>query len=315
MSYELYEGYKADFLGNDFIVDLPTLSDTQKNDLVSVDGADDHVARYINYSLMLSSSRRLPFFTASNIDGSLFKRAVRDDNWRKDERINESQQLGKELYGAEKSDFDKGHMTKREDVQWGDSIAIASKAADSTFFYTNAVPQHAKLNQKIWRNLEDYVLHTEAKENKLKISVFTGPVLGQKDPYFVTPVNGERIEIPILFWKVIVFTKSDQSLYRAGFLMSQSSLLYSNEIVEERLVEVKTDEDRLFMQFTEADTYQVNVSTIERLTKLTLPSALEPFTDDRKIKLILKEIDVKASIRNGASIEQQLGFEIAGLLL
>jgi endonuclease G, mitochondrial len=54
-----------------------------------------------------------------------------------------------ELYSTAHCDFDKGHMVKREDVQWGHSIAVASKAADSTFFYTNAVPQHAKLSQQI----------------------------------------------------------------------------------------------------------------------------------------------------------------------
>src|SRR6185369_6425672 len=122
----------------------------------------DCIANYINYSVVLSRTRKFPFFTASNIDGAKFKKVKRKDAWRKDKRINEKYQLGKELYGAEKSDFDRGHMTKREDVQWGDSVEEAKLGADSTFFFTNSVPQHAKLNQKIWLNLENYVLHKEA---------------------------------------------------------------------------------------------------------------------------------------------------------
>ncbi len=206
-------------------------------------------------------------------------------------------------------------MTKREDVQWGDSIAFASLAADSTFYYTNAVPQHAELNQQIWRSLEDYILHTEAAEKDVKICVFTGPVLRQLDPFFVTEVNGESIQLPTLFWKIVYFKKkSDGKIHRVGFLMNQSTLLFENGIAEEAVLEaVPTDEDRLFMEFDQAETYQVNVGTIEKLTGLSFTDAEEPFKDKRKIPLILNEVDVRESLNESADPYTQLGFKIGGL--
>jgi endonuclease G len=311
-----YNGYTENFLIKP--VKLPKLGMLQKVDTVKLDDGSD-VLPYVNYSVTLSASRRFPFFTASNIDGNLFKKVSRKDNWRNDPRVHNDYQWGKELYKAPKSDFDKGHMTKREDVQWGQTDEEAIAAADSTFYYTNAVPQHAKLNQKIWRSLEDYILHKETKENGMKISVFTGPVLSKQDPYFVTPVNEVNIQIPLLFWKVVVFAKANGELYRVGFLMSQSSLLYENgiveEAVEEKLVEELTEADQLFLNFKDAETYQVNISTIEKLSNLTMPGAHDVYTDDRNIKLILQEVDVKESFSEDMDITARLGFDIGGLRL
>ncbi len=187
---KLFNGYNAKFLVDDTInidVPLPILSDEQIEDLAITE--NDNVLNYINYSLQLSASHKFPYYTAANIDGTLYKKVPRKDNWRKDPRAKEFQ-WGKELYGATQSDFDKGHMTKREDVQWGPTLGVALKAADSTFFYSNAVPQHKDLNRDIWKSLEDYILNTETKAKSLKICVFTGPVLASGNPYFVTPING-----------------------------------------------------------------------------------------------------------------------------
>ena len=210
--FDLYIGYMEDFLDTRQPVAFPKLKAAQQKDLVPVDNTGDNILHYVNYSLQLSASRRFPYYTATNIDGKLFRKAPRKDKWRRDERIDKQSQWGPELYRAAMSDFDKGHMTKREDVQWGDSIAFASLAADSTFYYTNAVPQHAELNQRIWRSLEDYILHTETAENDLKICVFTGPVLSKLDPFFVTEVNGESIQLPTLFWKIVYFKKKSDGM-------------------------------------------------------------------------------------------------------
>lgn len=132
----LYKGFKHDFLVDEMVnenVAFPILDIKHKNDIAPVDGNDHSIMNYMNYSLQLSASRRFLFFTASNIDGELFKKASRTNNWKKDKRI-KSFQWGKELYSAQKSDFDKGHMIKREDVQWGKTMNLAQKAADSTFF-------------------------------------------------------------------------------------------------------------------------------------------------------------------------------------
>lgn len=75
--------------------------------------------------------------------------------------------------------------------------------------------------------------------------------------------------------------------------MSQYLLLQSENLIVESILETATAADHLFMEFREAATYQVNVSTIEQLTGLTLPDALETYTDSRKTELILEEVDIR----------------------
>lgn len=309
-SEKLFKGFNHESF-TEKIINFPTLGERHKGDIAPIKNSSESVLHYINYSVLLSKSRKFPFFTASNIDGQLFKKASRTKSWKKDDRAKEYQ-WGQELYSADKSNFDKGHMVKREDVQWGKTIGLAQLAADSTFYYSNAVPQHKDLNQEIWKSLEDYILHTETRKNNLKICVFTGPVLSENDPLFITTVKGESVQLPIIFWKVVIFQKEDEQLYRVGFMMSQNRLLIENGIVEE--LEAAIAEDELFMQFDDAATYQVNVSLIEKLADIKLPIAIDSYTDGRNMKLVLEEIDIDPDLESD-SVEQNLGFTISNIVL
>lgn len=299
-----FNGFNPDFLKDKLIkqkVALPQLNKEQIKDLAPVSDNQKGILHYQNFSLQLSASRKFPFYTASNINGKLFKKADRAASWKKDNRVNKHQ-WGTELYSAAKSDFDKGHMTRREEVQWGKSYENAQKAADATFFYPNAVPQHKNLNQVIWKSLEDYILHTEAVGHALKICVFTGPVLSPDDPDFSSTVNGTKIKIPTLFWKVVVFPKADGKLYRVGFLMSQAKLLRDNDITEEMLAPLAKPTSITFNEFEEADTYQVNIMQIEELTGLTFPKAIDAYKDSRSLKLVLREIEVPGMVEKGTMV-------------
>lgn len=308
-------GYSEAFISPELVVPMPILSGEQQADVAPIAGATDNIADYVHYSVVLSKSRGFLYFAASNIEGNLFKKAARKNNWRKDDRIDYDFQWGEELYKAPKSDFDKGHMVKREDVQWGNTVLEVQNAADSTFYYTNAVPQHPDLNQRIWAELEDYILHTESVQNNLRIAVFTGPVLRDSDPVFVSEVNNKEIKLPTLFWKVVVYTKGDQQLYRVGFLMGQKKLLEKDNIIKLITTNEEIIDTALFMQFEDAETYQVNTTTIEKLTKLTMPAATDAYQDDRPIKLILEEVEVTNKLRNTEAFVAELGFRIPNLVL
>ncbi len=309
-----FKGFKSNFLEPDFKkIRLPRLSRNLRATVASVTGSKNNVLHYQNFSLIQNAHRRFPIFTAANIDGSLFKKLPRHDRWRTDPRIDKKHQWGPKLYAAEKSDFDRGHMTKREDVQWGQTEEEAKRGALSTFYYTNAVPQVPKLNQQLWRSLEDYILKSETVSEGYKISLFTGPVLSDTDPVFVTEVDGQHIRIPALFWKVIYFGKSDGRLYRVGFLMGQEELLEKQGIVHSRERSRGTsisEEEMLFMKFKQADIFQVNISTIRNLSKLTFTAAKEPYKDDRPIPLIRKEVQGRGLLDDKNSI-----FEIEGITL
>lgn len=288
-------GFDQNFLaserGNNAVL-LPQLPGALMPDLLTTVGEPDGVLHYLNYSLQMSLARKFAFFSASNIDGGCFKKADRKDSWRKDARAGEVQ-FGMELYSAPHANFDRGHLTKREDVQWGATLQEAAQGADSTFFFTNAVPQHKSLNRAVWRSLEHYILHMETTSRKLRVSVLTGPVLRAADPYFITKVAGHAIQLPVYFWKVVYFLKAEK-LARVGFLMSQESLLTKDGITEE--LESSLADDKLFLAFKKAATYQVNVDLIEKMTNLKMSPAMDVYQDNRLIELVLSEINVDSDL-------------------
>lgn len=244
--YSGRKGYDAEFLGTR--VPLPVLTVEQRADAAQnrrpSNGQDPTVLNYHHFSLVMQRTRRLALYTAVNIDGQLSQSPKRDrDKWYFDPRLDRSEQTGEDLYTA--NDFDRGHLVRRLDPAWGpDSVARA--ANDDTFHFTNCSPQHKKFNQgaSLWAGLEDYLLDT-AKAERLRLTVFTGPVFTADDPDF----RGTRI--PLAFWKIPVFRRPDGSNSASAYMISQ------HELVEDMLREA----------FTPA-TFQVPVRRISELTGL-----------------------------------------------
>jgi len=277
-------GYNSIFLGQNFRIKFPELNEDQKKDLLKFE-SNKFRLDYIHYTSVMSKSRRIAFFTAVNIDGDTWQDNSRKGAWSEDPRIAVTEQLGRKLYSAKKSDFDKGHLVRREDPEWGDKI-LSIKAGENTFWFPNAAPQHEKLNRKIWAELESNVLHLGADEQNLKVNVFTGPVLAKTDGVFVTKVEDKEIQIPNLFWKVIVWTKSNGKAHAVGFIMSQEKFLIDAGIIKKPLVINKKklgklgDEDIFeHLEFKDGKTYQVKIDEIEKLTglKFDWPEVVRPF--------------------------------------
>ena len=148
------------------------------------------------------------------------RRAVHEEEapgWRRDPRIRPDQQIDGGCYGNAPR-FSRGHMTRREDPVWGTSESAARGNSDS-MHVTNAVPQMQTFNGGIWLGLEDYALD-HAREDRMRISVFTGPVLREDDPIRF------GVQIPTTFWKVIAF-EHDQTgeLCATGYTMAQDDFL------------------------------------------------------------------------------------------
>lgn len=296
---ENYQGYLTTFISEELAVPLPVIK-------CSVPTDQSQVFEYTHFSVVMSWIRRFPYYTATNINGRAFRQLNRKDNWREDVRYGPRWQWGSALYNVQDSDFDKGHMTKREDPQWGSSDAIASKAADETFYYTNAVPQMKSLNRSLraWRGLEEYILHNEARLNKgaeatannpgLKISVFTGPVLHIADPRFARTIAGRHVQLPILFWKVVYYTNDGQELRRVGFMMGQHQAMQEAGVLEavvEKFGQFNRNSlvEEYFEDYRDAEPYLTGVRHIEEQTGLTFPLALE-LNPDKKPDLLLYHI-------------------------
>ena len=233
-------GYDDSFLGSDYKVDLPQLSEAMKKDVTCLkDGS--YVLDYTHFSIVMCRSRCLAYFTAVNIDGNQSQNIKRSgDSWNFDPRIPKDAQYGDELYA--KNDLDRGHLVRRLDPVWGDK---AIQANNDTFHFTNSSPQHKNLNQKIWLDLENYILQN-AQNHNLKVSIFTGPVFRSDDMIY----RG-KFKIPAEFWKVAVMIKDDGKMSATAYLQTQKNMI-----------------ENLEFAYGEYKTYQVPVSRIEEITGL-----------------------------------------------
>jgi endonuclease G, mitochondrial len=221
--YRDREGYQPEFLGDGrFEVDLPAVTRAADDVLeFEFDGKTETALNYLHYSVVMSRSRRMCFFSAVNIDGNLSKKSARV-RWKWDPRIPKAQQIMNECYGSPPK-FSRGHMTRREDPGWGENARTAKKGNEDSMHVTNVTPQMQAFNAPIWLALEDYALQ-HAREDEMKISVFTGPYFDRQDPEMY------GVRIPLAFWKVIAFIHDDTGkLCATGYEMNQESTLEPEE--------------------------------------------------------------------------------------
>ena len=240
-AFEGREGYKDGFL-TDFPVPLPSPTGILRRDVLTIDGVPGNRLDYQHFSVVMSRSRKIAMFVAVNIHGEKSQSIRRQgDVWALDGRISPEDQIGEELYAD--NDLDRGHLVRREDPNWG-SDEEAEIANGDTFHFTNCSPQMAAFNQRTWLGLENYVLK-EARVSEDRITVFTGPVFGVRDPEY------RGVKIPLAYWKVIAFINEDGRPSATAYMVDQKQ-------------ELKT----LEATFGVYKTYQRSVRQIEELSGL-----------------------------------------------
>lgn len=317
-------GYDNKFINDNQVLELPDYSEYY-SDLAINKENETPILDYIYYSVIQSKSRRVPIISASNIYRTEFEKIERSGSFKKDSRINDHEQLTTKDYSLfntiKSATIEKGHMTKREDVQWdmNGNKEEAKNAAISTFYYTNAVPQHDNLNNGLWKHLENAIIIKGRVTEPAKVSVFTGPVLDTLDPEFKVRLHDNTIfKIPILFWKVIYYLKDDGNLYRAGFLMGQINPLRNDDLIDEigfrdfDIVEKKSSL-KPFLEFKEDENYQVSVTLIEELTKLKFQDAIDRHENIKPTILKLEEVQIRSFEEEKFNNETK--FEVTGLLV
>lgn len=233
------DGYDPQFLGP--TIPLPQIPESRADDIVPLKDGSGAVLDYTHFSVVLSKSRRLAYFTAVNIDGTQSKSLPRSgDRWYFDPRIEKVYQSGPELY--RNNPLDRGHLVRRLDPVWGEQ---AEKANEDTFHFTNAAPQHSNLNQRTWLDLEDYILKHADRED-IRVTIFTGPIFRPDDMLY----RGEY-RIPAEYWKVVVIIKEDGQISATAYMQTQKNLIVDLEFA-----------------YGGYKTYQVPVSLIAELTEL-----------------------------------------------
>jgi endonuclease G, mitochondrial len=270
-NYGKRKGYSETFLTTP--VPLPKLTAAIKNKPAKYAGSKT-VLPYLHFSTVQSKERKLPYFTAVNIDGAHAPKRVDrktgevvfDENieaaetWYSDPRL-PGEQLTDAFYGHQAFRvFDRGHMVRRLDPAWGEKSTILS-AADDTFHFTNCCPQAWQFNEQVkyWAGIEDYVLEN-AKATKSRISVFSGPFFTDDDPVFW------GTKIPKAFWKILIRIDPTLGLRATGFIADQSTLL---EAAQDRLERITWGD---WNEITRVKQYARPISEIAKRAKLDFDS-------------------------------------------
>jgi endonuclease G len=209
----------------------------------------------------MNKERRLAFFSAANLSaGGRFKLSGRDDDWLVDSRISRDHQIDNTYYKRNK--LDRGHLTRREDLEYGSTVKEAVRSANGTCVFPNCVPQRDIFNQgkaknigedeRLWAGLEDYILEQVNPDDELSLQVFTGPIFSISDPKY----RGQKI--PLEFWKVAVGIAVDGDLFATAYLLSQENLIDVTDL----------DEAVRELPLGVYKTYQRRVTQIENATGL-----------------------------------------------
>jgi endonuclease G, mitochondrial len=261
--YSACEGYDDNFLG--FPTPIPDLEKQLKRQAAKLtDEPESYILKYYHYSVIHHSVRKMPIVSAINIDADPKKRkdnSARKDIWLRDNRIDLDVQLTNGFYA--KSGFDKGHMSRREDADWGSTSTEARLSANLTCMHTNACPQVPEINRVsahgLWGQLEKIVLEKGVKKEEgeeARICVYNGPIFVSTDPAF------KGVQVPLRFFKVIVWINAKEEKKTTAFILSQEDL-----VGDIQFEELQFDEE-----FKE---HQCSVAYLENLTGISFTGIRE----------------------------------------
>ncbi|MFN9292903.1 MAG: DNA/RNA non-specific endonuclease, partial [Planctomyces sp.] len=118
-NYAERNGYQPEFPGGSVRVPLPKVAgDRFGKPLKLRDGTTE--IKYWNYSVVMNQDRRMAYFSAANIRTTEGKGTRDSGDFIEDERVREvdpNVQLTESFY--KNNNFDQGHLTRRDDLQWG----------------------------------------------------------------------------------------------------------------------------------------------------------------------------------------------------
>ena len=214
------DGYQADFLGSDHAIALPTPGLVLRSDVLQPPGlpVGEVVVPYIHYSVLMSRSTRQALYSAANVDLSRMQPVPgrKGRKWFIDARVGADNQVPN--YPYQGTMWDRGHLTRRTAVTWGDSVEQATRASNDSCAYTNACMQHKNFNEDEWRAVERAVSTFKKAE---KLTVLTGPVFTRADRYYAREFGDFAVRIPAGFWKTISYVDSNGQLRTDAYVFFQ----------------------------------------------------------------------------------------------
>jgi endonuclease G len=285
--YTNRQGFDTAFLRpgkQDGQVFLPQLSPAlAKTAAPLVTSPGDNVLKYRHFSVVMHKARRFAIYSAANVDfNGRFNLTRPKDVWRLDPRIPADAQVSEAFYTN--NQFDRGHLTRREDQEYGATQVKAIDAAADTCHWSNCTPQHARFNEgrELWQGIERHILEEAVDANHFKAQVITGPVFDAKDPILSGFPN---TPYPLRYWKVVAAINASGKLFATAYILDQRDTIL--EFGLRGAPEVP---------FAPYKTFQTTIAAIEKLTQLTFTgskgtsrmslSAFDPLTKRKETPLL-----------------------------
>ena len=305
-NYALRNGYQPDFVGGGLKVPLPKVVGSRFGKPLKLKDGSIEI-KYWNYSVVMNPQRRLAFFAAANIRPAAGLGKSTGTEFISDDRVTEvsaTAQLDDKFYGKQSTfevedrspnPFDKGHLTRREDLQWGRNLEEAIRNGDDSFHFTNCAPQHFAFNQPrtrngLWYRLE--LLATQHLTSASDLCIINGPVFDAPESEIIDGVfkqlrlNGKRhsdrkfggVQIPKMFFKLVAW-QLDRKLFARAFVVSQETLLMEVSRVRES--------DASPLTPAEIALYELRIADLEKLTglKFGIPAAAQPRPKEAALSL------------------------------
>jgi endonuclease G len=259
-------GYDPEFLGKKFKIDIPWINyEVFADVLKSDDLRKNYIADYLHYSVVMSKKNRQAYLSACNLDQTQY-RSVSGRNWFCDSRIGPENQLDNRYYKGEENFWDRGHLTRRTAVTWGDSDYIARKASNDSCSYANACLQHRFFNEDEWR-IPEKIAQKFDRDLNGRLSIMTGPLFTENDRWF-TPNDYDVPpgRVPSGFWKIVYYIdKKKTEAAGEEVLGCEAYLVYQDNL---------SMHDKVGADSIEIDTLQVTISELTDLTGIEFPRPL-----------------------------------------
>lgn len=259
-------GYDPDFLGENFKIDIPWINYDVFVDVLKRDELrKNYIADYLHYSVVMSKKNRQAYLSMCNLDQNQY-RSVKGRNWFIDSRIGGENQLDNRYYKGRTNLWDRGHLTRRTAVTWGDSDYIARRASNDSCSYANACLQHRNFNEDEWRIPEKIAKRFDRDLNG-RLSIMTGPLFTDNDRWFdPRDYDVPLARIPSGFWKILYYI--DKKKTRAAgeeVLGCEAYLVYQDNLS----LRDRTGADRV-----DIATLQVTITDLADLTGIEFPEQL-----------------------------------------
>lgn len=215
-------GYQKDFLAP-YTINLPAPGLALSGDVLQPETQPEgeSVVAYIHYSLIMSKSTKQALYSAANVDNQQQQSITgsKGRKWFVDQRIGAEHQITQQAYRH--SPWDRGHLTRRTAVTWGDHPTALAASNDSCA-YSNASMQHKHFNEDEWRLPETAVSKFSlAKADKL--TVMTGPIFTVCDRFYSQGLTMAPVRIPSGFWKTMTYVNDQNQLVTAAYIMFQDT--------------------------------------------------------------------------------------------